>query len=144
MDRSLSSQQFKNYSSHCIHTKNIYSLLDLDQSAESYRHLKKHLDHCSICSDHFKIFQIKNEAMRVAIPIITMDRELKQTFNRELSEVFKVLKLSRSEQFKDNVKNRFQFLDQMGLAFFQNLKSKSMLKAYVIATFSYFIIKHFL
>jgi len=91
----------------------------LNQETESYKHFKKHLDHCSICTDQFKLFLLKNEAMKVGIPKISMDRELKQTFNRELEEVFKVLKLSRGEQIKESVKNRFLFLDQMGLAFFK-------------------------
>lgn len=129
---------------HCIHTKNIYSLLDMPVKDEAYKNLSKHIETCSVCAQEFKKFQLKSSAAQVFIPKVIMDRELRQSFEREVSELFKVMRIDEREILKHNVKNGFKTIDQMGIAFLNTLRSKSMIKIYVIAIAMFFALKYFL
>lgn len=128
----------------CVHTKNIYSLLDLPKSDDSYKSLMKHVDSCLICSDELKKFKQKTLASQVFIPKISMDRELKQAFESEVGELFKAMNLNEKELLKQHVKNNVQYLDQLGVVFLKNLVSKSMLKAYIFALILFLSLKFFL
>ena len=145
MDRSiLELKKSKKFSESCIHTKNIYSLLDMPKKEESYKRMSKHLETCTVCTKEFQLFQLKTASAQVFIPKISMDRDLRQSNEREVGELFKVMNLNNRENLKRNVKKGFRFVDSMGIEFFQNLFSKTMLKSYFIAGAIFICLKLFL
>lgn len=128
---------------YCVHTKNIFSLLDLPTKDETHKTLMKHLEVCPVCAQEFKNFQLGATAAQVYIPKVVMDRELKESFEREVGDLFKILRLDEREVLKHNVKKSFRTLDQMGIDFLKVLASKSMIKVYVVASILFFILKYF-
>lgn len=121
----------------CIHTKNIYSLLDLSQSAEAYKRLSKHLDNCKICSQELEKFKLSSENSKVYIPTIVMDKDLKESFAREIEDIFKIMDLNSAERLKKNVTSKFKAVDQFGLDILRILKSKKMLLVYLAIAAAY-------
>lgn len=140
----LEFQNEKKISNNCIHTKRVYSLIDLPKKEESYKKLVKHLDSCNTCSLEFKKFQNETTATKIFIPKIAMARDLKESFDREVGELFKVMDLNDHVILKRNVKNGFLFIDNIGLDFINILKSKSMIKAYAFAVAIFLGLKYFL
>lgn len=134
----------KNLAKNCVHTKNIYSMLDMPTQDEAYKRLSKHVESCNVCSLEFKKFQSKTMAAQVFIPKVMMARDLRQSFEREVSELFKVMDLNERELLKKNVKKGFRFIDSMGVDFIKNLGSKTMIKAYVLAAFLFALLKFIL
>jgi hypothetical protein len=128
----------------CIHTKNIYSLLDMPAKDETYKNLSKHIESCPVCSLEFKKFQSKSSEAKVFIPKAIMDHDLRQSFDREVGELFKVMNLNEREALKRNVKKGIKTIDQMGIDFLKTLSSKSMIKIYAVAVGMFFVLKHFL
>lgn len=128
----------------CIHTKNIYSLMDMSAKDEAHKALSKHVESCQVCAQELKKFQMKSTAAQVYIPKATMDHDLRQSFEREVGELFKVLQLNEREALKHSVKNKFKTLDQMGIDFIGTLTSKSMIKIYFIAIAMFLALKYFL
>ncbi len=121
----------------CVHTKNIYSLLDLSQNAEAYKKLSKHLDTCKICSQELEIFKLSSENSKAFIPTIVMDKDLKISFAREIEDIFKIMDLNTSERLKKNVTSKFKALDQFGLDILGIFKSKKMLVVYLAIAAAY-------
>jgi hypothetical protein len=145
VDRSTElKKEIKSFSNSCVHTKNIYSLLDLPKLDESYKNMSKHLETCSVCSNEFQMFQLKSTESLTHIPKVLMDRDLRQSFEREVVELFKVMDLNDRENLKKNVKKGFQVVDKMGIEFIQNLFSKTMFKTYFIAGTIFICLKLFL
>ncbi|MDO9182391.1 MAG: hypothetical protein Q7U04_08270 [Bacteriovorax sp.] len=145
MDRPIQEFNKSNFfSNNCIHTKQVYSLLDVSPKDELYKRMSKHIETCSTCQTAFKTFQLKSEASRVYIPKVLMDRDLRQSFEREVGELFKVMDLNEREILKRNVKKSFIFIDKMGIEFIQNLLSKTMLKTYFFALAIFICLKLFL
>lgn len=125
----------------CIHTKQVYSLLDTPKKEEAYKKLSKHMEICRACSEEFQKFQVKTIASQVYIPKALMDHDLRQSFEREVGELFKVMNLNDREMLQKKVKNGFLFLDRMGIDFLKNIVSKSMLKTYLLAFVFFFCLK---
>lgn len=145
MDRSIQElNNVKSTSQNCIHTKHIYSLLDLPAKDESYKKMSKHLETCSVCNTEFQKFQLKTTAAQIFIPKALMDRDLRQSFEREVVELFKVMDLNDRELLKRNVKEGFHFIDRMGIDLIRNLLSKTMFKTYLIAAALFICLKLFL
>ena len=44
----------------CIHTKNIFSLIDLSPEEELHKKMNKHVQGCSVCTKELQNFQLKN------------------------------------------------------------------------------------
>jgi len=128
---------------HCVHTKNIYSLMDIPHKEDSYKRFAKHLESCRQCSEQFKIFKFKNEAAQIYIPKVHMDRDLRQSFEREVSELFKLMNLNERQALKRNVKNKLQQIDSIGLSIIENFTSKRMVKAYLMGLFIFLGLKFF-
>lgn len=127
----------------CIHSKNIYSLMDMSPKDEAYKNLSKHIESCPVCAKEFRKFQLKISAAQIYIPKAVMDRDLRQSFEREVGELFKVLQLSEREALKHKVKTKFRTIDQMGIDFLKTLSSKQMIKIYFIAAATYAALKYF-
>lgn len=122
----------------------MYSLLDTPKKEEAYKKLSKHLEVCRACKEEFQKFQLKTMAAQVYIPKALMDHDLRQSFEREVGELFKVMNLDNRENLKKNVKKGFLFIDTMGVDFLKNLTSKTMLKTYLMAVFIFIFLKLFL
>jgi len=116
----------------------------MPKNDESYKAMKKHLENCSICNNEFQNFQAKNTQALTLIPKFSMDRDLRQTFEREVVELFKAMDLNDRKLLKRNVKQGFIFLDKMGIEFIRNLFSKAMIKTYVFALVIFIGLKIFL
>ncbi len=129
---------------HCVHTKHIYTLLDTPKKEEAYKRMSKHVEVCPVCAEEFKKFQMKTLAAQIFIPKVAMDRDLRQSFEREVSELFKVMNLNERIMLKRNMKKGIRFIDSMGVEFLKNLASKTMLKTYVFAFALFICLKLFL
>ena len=127
--------------SHCVHTKNIYSILDLTPTSDAHIRLSKHLEGCKICSAELESFKQKSDATKIFIPTIVMDKELKESFAREIEEVFKNMDLNTTKRLKKNVTSKFKALDQFGLDILGILKSKRMVLIYLFITIAFLGIK---
>lgn len=134
----------KKTSKHCVHTKNIYSLMDLPKKGDTYKTLNKHLETCAACAEELQKFQAHAAQAKMYIPKAVMDHDLRESFEREVGELFKVMNLNDREILKKNVKEGFHFLDRMGIDFIKNLASKTMFKTYIIALFAFICLKLFL
>lgn len=128
----------------CIHTKHVYALMDTPKKEESFKKLSKHLETCRSCSEEFSKFQVKTLAARVYIPKALMDHDLRQSFEREVGELFKVMDLNNRELLKKSVKKGFLFVDSLGVDLLKNLASKTMMKTYLMAFFIFIFLKLFL
>jgi hypothetical protein len=124
--------------SQCIHTKNIYSLIDLDKQDNMFHFLSNHEKKCDSCSGALMKYKADNFAAKVFVPKIFLPKDLKETFNREVSELFKTAGFNDVENKKIKMKNALSFFDQLGENFIKILYSKNMLVAYVFA-FAIFI-----
>jgi hypothetical protein len=145
VNSSIHSQNQKISSSRqCIHTKHVYSLIDTPKKEESYKKLSKHLEVCSICTEEFSKFQLKAMASQVHIPKAIMGRDLRESFEGEVHELFKVMNLNEQEQLKKRVAKTFRFADKMSVGFMANLVSRPMIKAYLLALFAFIFLKLFL
>lgn len=118
---------------HCIHTKNINSLLDLDKQDVMYGFLINHEKKCAQCSLSLKKFQEANLAAKVFVPKPFMPNDLRETYTGELSELFKIAGLNELENQKQKFKDGLRNVDKMGEDFINNLSSKTMMKAYAVA-----------
>lgn len=118
--------------------------MDMSPKDEAHKLLSRHIESCQVCSQELKKFQMKTAAAQIYIPKATMDRDLRQSFEREVGELFKVLQLNEREALKHSVKNKFKTLDQMGIDFIGAMTSKSMIKIYVLATALFVALKYFL
>ena len=106
--------------------------------------MSKHLESCSICSNELAKFKLKVIEAQVYIPKTIMDKDLRQSFEREVVELFRVMNLNERQALKQNVKNSFRFIDRMGIEFIKNLASKNMLKFYFLGMVLFFGLKHIL
>ena len=77
--------------------------------------MSKHLESCSICSNELAKFKLKVIEAQVYIPKTIMDKDLRQSFEREVVELFRVMNLNERQALKQNVKNSFRFIDRMGI-----------------------------
>lgn len=128
---------------HCIHSKNIFSLADLPAEDETYKKLKKHIDGCRQCTAHYAQVSHQLEAMKVFIPKPMIDRESKEIFEREISELFKIFNLNKKTAVKNKFKAKIKTLDAAGTDFISNLTSKTMIKGYIAAAIAFGVLKFF-
>jgi transcriptional antiterminator len=129
---------------HCIHTKNIYSLVDLTKQDAMYDFLVDHEIKCRQCSSMLNNFKENNLAIKVFVPKPFLSKDLRETFNGEVTELFKIAGLNIFENKKQKIKNELLSIDRLGVGFIGNLFSKSMIKAYVLALFLFAGLKYIL
>lgn len=127
----------------CIHTKSIFSLIDLDFEDESFVNIKKHSDKCEVCSEALKKFELQNQEAIFFIPKPQIDTEAKNTFEREVHEVFRILELNEKEQLRVKIKKNIQKIDTIGVEFIKNLISKNMIKTYFFGIILFFVLRQF-
>jgi hypothetical protein len=128
----------------CIHTKNIYLLLDLGQQDVIYNFLKNHEKKCDKCTIQLKKYKEENLASKVFVPKPFIPRDMRETFNGEVSELFKLAGLNEVANKKKKLKKSLLALDHGGEIFLKNLSSKTMLKAYALALIAFVAMKFFI
>ena len=73
-----------------------------------------------------------------------MGRDLRQSFEREVGELFNVMNLNDRHLLRQNMKKGFRFVDSMGVDFLKSLTSPMMIKAYFFATALFIALKYYL
>jgi hypothetical protein len=127
----------------CIHTKNVFPIIDLSPLDESYKKIRKHLDSCKICEHQVKVFEMKNSEVRIQVPKPQIDTDTKQMFEREVSDLFRVFDLNEKVRLKKKIKNKIKSIDSFGASFMSNLASKQMLKTYAFGAVLFIVLKQF-
>lgn len=77
------------------------------------------------------------------IPKPMMDRESKENFEREVSELFKNFNLDRKSAAKAKLKQKIKSIDSAGADILGHLTSKTMLKGYLAALIVFGLLKFF-
>lgn len=130
-------------SDNCIHTKNVFSLLDLTEEEESFHKIKKHMDTCPVCESAFRKFEQKSLETKVFIPKPQIDSETKMVFESEVHELFKTFDLNEKTRLRKKIKSNFKKIDMAGLDFVRNLGSKNMIKTYALGAVLFVILRQF-
>lgn len=125
----------------CIHTKNIFSLIDLDDEVERAQFFTKHLNECDQCKMSYHFFKEKMFAAKTFIPKPVMDKELKDTFDRELTELLKSLNINDSIVRKKMILNKLSTVNIYAEVFIKNAFSKTMFFSYGIAGMLYLLFR---
>lgn len=131
------------FRSHCIHTKNIFTLADLPKDDEVHQKILKHVDNCRVCRTRHILFQAETSAMKFYIPKPVIDKESKEIFERETTELFKLFNLNERTIAKNRIKNKIRSVDNMGAEILRNLVSTTMIKGYVLALLAFIILKQY-
>lgn len=127
----------------CIHTKNVFSLIDLSPNEESYKKIRKHVDTCKVCESELKNFEFACSEAKIHIPKPQIDSETKEIFVREVSDLFRVFDLNEKELLKKKIKNKIKSIDSMGVDFIKTLTSKSMLTTYAFGAVLFVVLRQF-
>lgn len=128
----------------CIHTKNIYALLDLGPQDVMYNFLATHEKKCIQCSSRLKKYQEENLAAKIFVPKPFMPKDLKESFSNEVSELFKLAGLNQTANKKKKIQEGLLSIDKAGETYLKNLSSKTMLKAYAAALIAFLTLKFFI
>lgn len=127
----------------CIHTRNVFPIIDLSPLDESYKKLKKHIDGCTVCEHQVRVFELKNAEIRIQVPKPQIDTDTKQVFEREVSDLFRVFDLNEKVRLQKRIKNKIKSIDTLGASFISNLASKQMLKTYAFGAVLFIVLKQF-
>lgn len=127
----------------CIHTRNVYSLVDLSPLDENYIRIRKHTDNCLICTAELKNFQQQIMASKIHIPKPQIDLETRGIFEREVSELFKAFDLNEKDRLKKKIKNKIKRIDSIGEDFIKNLISRKMLTTYTFGAVLFVVLRQF-
>ena len=127
----------------CIHTKSIFSLIDLDFEDEAFVNIKKHSDRCIACSNALSKFELQNQQAVFYIPKPQIDTETRNTFEREVHEVFLAFELNERVKLKLKIKKNFKKIDTATLEFIKNLSSKNMIKTYALGLLMFVVLRQF-
>ena len=132
---------FVNLEKTCIHTKSIFSLIDLDFDDEAFVNIKKHSDKCVACSSALSKFELQNQQVVFFIPKPQIDTETRNTFEREVQEVIRAFELNEKMKLKLKIKNNFKKIDTVAIEFIKNLSSKNMIKTYAFGLVLFVVLK---
>jgi hypothetical protein len=127
----------------CIHTKNVFSLLDLGVQDESFLRMRKHMDNCKICEKEFNDFKFKSLEVKIHIPKPLIDSETKEVFSREITELFKTFELNQKTLLRKKIKTNIKKIDTFGISFLKTLTSKAMLASYAFGAVLFVVLKKF-
>lgn len=127
----------------CIHTKNVFSLMDMSPEDRNFQKIQKHLEGCKICKSAFEDFKLKNLEAKIHIPKPQIDSETKLMFESEVHELFKTLDLNEKALLRKKIKSNIKKIDMAGVEFIKNLASKAMIKTYVFGAALFVVLKQF-
>ena len=145
MDRRISTTAsgFSYSQANCIHTKNVFSMLDLSHNDENYIRIKKHVDTCKTCETEFKKFALETIEVKIQIPKPQIDTETKAVFEREVSDLFRNFDLNEKALLRKKITTKIKNIDSFGVDLIKNLASKNMIKTYAFAAVLFVVLKHF-
>jgi hypothetical protein len=129
------------YQNKCIHTKNIFALIDMGNSEENYKLLHQHVIKCEICRNEYNHFVARNTMAKVYIPKPLMEHDLKESFNRELHDFLKELNLNNKNEGRPLLKKILENLDIYGEVIMKIIFSKTMMISYALAYGLYLLLK---
>ena len=127
----------------CIHTKSIFSLIDLDFEDEAFVNIKKHSDRCIACSNALSKFERQNQQAVFFIPKPQIDTETRNTFEREVHEVFMAFELNEKVKLKIKIKKNIKKIDTVAIEFIKNLSSINMIKTYAFGLILFVFLRQF-
>lgn len=127
----------------CIHTKNIFSLLDQNPAEEGYKKIKKHVDSCQTCEIVLKTFELESIEVKIHIPKPQIDTETKDNYTREVSEIFKAFDLNEKAALRAKIKSKIKGIDSFGLSLIKNVTSRKMMATYAFAGVLFVVLKQF-
>lgn len=81
--------------------------------------------------------------MKIYIPKPMIDKESKEIFEREITELFKLFNLNERIAAKIRIKNKIRSVDNMGAELLRSLASTTMIKGYVAALLAFIILKQY-
>jgi len=122
----------------CIHTRNITMLFDLNPKDDQYQIYQKHLTECNACKKTYNHFAEEMKAIQVFIPKAIMEKDIKESFEREIHEVLVSLDLDIVSKQKNAWWIKFNAIGEQVLKSFW---SKTMLWGFVLALVSYILLK---
>ncbi len=132
----------KKSSARCIHTKNIYGLIDLPTQDDFSAKLSQHMSGCQTCQEEFEKYKHKQFAIKILIPKPFIDSETKEIFENEVSEMFKAFGLNEKEFQKNQIKSKLLAIDSVGSSFLKHVFSTKFLFVYGMGAAFYFILKN--
>lgn len=127
----------------CIHTKNIFSMLDLNQSEENYIKIKKHVDNCQVCDTAYKKFELENLEVKIHIPKPQIDTETKEIFSREVSDLFVAFDLNEKSLLRKKIVTKIKGIDSFGISVIKNFVSRKMIATYAFGAVLFVVLRHF-
>lgn len=145
MDRRISqiTQIGSTTQANCIHTKNVFSMVDLSHHDDSFIRMKRHIDNCSVCEREYEKFTLENLAVKIHIPKPQIDTETKELFSREISELFKTFDLNHNAQMRKKITNKIKTIDTFGAGVLKGLTSKTMLASYAFGLVLFVVLKQY-
>ncbi|MBC7428434.1 MAG: hypothetical protein H7336_07480 [Bacteriovorax sp.] len=127
----------------CIHTKNIFSMLDQNPAEENYKKIKKHVDNCKTCGTELKKFELETIEVKIHIPKPQIDNEIKEIYTREVSEIFKVFDLNEKAALRAKIKSKIKDIDSFGLSIIKTFASRKMIATYAFAGVMFVVLRHY-
>ena len=132
----------KKSSSRCIHTKNVYSLIDISNKDDFYLKVDQHIKGCQTCKDEFEKYKQKQFAIKFLIPKPSIDSETREIFENEVAEMFKSFDLNEKVLHKKKIKNKILLIDSFGSGVIKHVTSTKFYVIYVLGIGLYFILKN--
>lgn len=133
----------KNSDNVCIHTKNVMSLININSNQLQNTELLSHVKNCPTCSKEYNLRKGQIEGLNIFIPRPLMDKELKETFDRELHELLVHFGLNDKANRERLAVTYLSTLNSYGETILKVLFSKSMLAAYACAGVMYLLLKQY-
>lgn len=128
----------------CIHKKNICTLYDLNPSDLQYQNLNDHLKNCKVCQREFARYSELNMAAQIYIPKPTMDKEFKETFDRELHDLLKNFGINDKIHRKNAAIKKLSSFNNFGELLLKSFFSRAMIFSFGFAGIIFLIMKrHF-
>lgn len=82
--------------------------------------------------------------MKIYVPRPKIDRESREIFEREISELFKIFDLNEKAAGKKKLQQKIRLMDSVGAEFLKNLTSKAMIKSYLLALLTFACLRYYL
>lgn len=106
LKKNMKNEKIKN----CVHQKNIQKLVDRVQGQENYLATYQHMQRCPICLEEYKKIKFARQEVKVFIPKVSMNKEMRESFNLEVDEILKLANLGPSNKARDLIPAHFNLI----------------------------------
>ena len=103
--------------------------------------MNQHLQSCQVCQDEFEKYKQKQFAIKILIPKPHIDNEMKETFEIEVSDIFKAYDLNEKDFQKKQIKSKILAIDSVGSSIVKHMTSPKFLYVYGAGVAIYFLLK---